>query len=111
MKEDRVVDLGQPGSISGDPLTAILRHGARKLLAQAIEAEVSAFIAGHAALRGEDGRRRVVRHGYLPEREIQTGIGPVAVRQPRVRDRGAAGDGGKIRFTSSILLLCLRRRK
>ena len=64
-REDRVVDLRQPGSISDDPLTAILRHGARELLAQAIEAEVTAFIEAHAALRGADGRRRVVCHALV----------------------------------------------
>jgi len=97
---------------SNDPLTEILRHGARELLAQAVEAEVSAFIEEHRDLRDGAGRRRVVRHGHLPAREIQTGIGPVGVRQPRVRDRGAAGDGGfRIRFTSSILPPYLRRAK
>ena len=111
MKEDRVVELRQPGSFSDDPLTEILRLGARELLAQAVEAEVSAFIEGHAGLCNEDGRRRVVRHGYLPEREIQTGIGPVAVRQPRVRDRGTDEAGGKIRFSSSILPPYLRRSR
>ena len=103
MSEDRVVELRQPGSFSDDPLTEILRLGARELLAQAVEAEVSAFIAEHGDLRGADGRRRVVRHGHLPAREIQTGIGPVAVRCPRVRDRGAGAAGAKIHFSSAIL--------
>ncbi len=89
MKEDTVVQLRQPGTFSEDPLTEILRLGARRLLAQAVEMEVTAFIEGHAELTDDAGRRRVVRHGYSPEREIQTGIGPVAVRCPRVRDRGA----------------------
>jgi putative transposase len=112
MREDKVVQLRQPGSFSEDPLTEVLRLGARDLLAQAVEAEVSSFIAAHVDLRGEDGRRRIVRHGYLPEREIQTGIGPVSVRRPRVRDRAAAGaDGAKIRFTSAILPPYLRRSK
>jgi putative transposase len=111
MSEDRVVELRQPGSFSDDPLTEILRLGARELLAQAVEAEVSAFIAEHGDLRGADGRRRVVRHGHLPAREIQTGIGPVAVRQPRVRDRGAGDGGAKIHFTSAILPPYLRRAK
>jgi transposase-like protein len=91
-------------------LTEVLRFGARQLLAQAVEAEVSAFIAAHADLRADDGRRRVVRHGHLPQREIQTGIGAVAVRQPRVRDRGAAG-AAKIHFSSAILPPYLRRSK
>jgi hypothetical protein len=68
----------------------VLRNGARALLAQAIEAEVADFLAQHVALKTATGLRRVVRHGHLPEREVMTGIGPVGVCQPRVRDRGAA---------------------
>ena len=73
-----------------DRLTEVLRDGARALLTQAVEAEVSEFLAATADLKTDDGCRRVVRHGHLPERQIMTGIGPVAVRQPRVRDREAA---------------------
>ncbi len=69
---------------------------------------VRAFVEGHADLTDEAGRRRIVRHGYLPEREIQTGIGPVAVRCPRERDRGAGEAGSRIRFTSQILPPYLR---
>ncbi len=111
MKEDTVVSLRQPGTFSDDPLTDVLRSGARRLLAQAIEAEVEAHIASHADLTDARGRRRVVRHGYLPEREIQTGIGAVAIKAPRVRDRDPAAAGGRIRFTSSILPPYLRRSK
>jgi putative transposase len=107
MPDDTVVALRQPGDFS-DPLTDILRHGARQLLAQAVEAEVTAFFAAHADLTSEDGRQRLVRHGHLPERTIQTGIGPVEVRQPRVRDRGAA-DGNHIRFSPTILPPYARR--
>ena len=111
MREDRVVQLRHPGPFSEDPLTAVLHAGARQLLAQAAEMEVAAFIAAHSHLSDGAGRRRVVRHGHLPEREIQTGIGPVAVRCPRVRDRGEASGGDKIRFTSAILPRYLRRSK
>jgi hypothetical protein len=76
--------LTQPGTFC-DPLTEVLRTGARALLAQAVEAEVTAFLDSHAEERTADGRRRVVRHGHLPEREIMTGIGPVAVRATRCR--------------------------
>ncbi len=103
MREDTVVQLRQPGTFSEDPLTEILRRGARRLLAQAVEMEVTAFVEGHADLTDEAGRRRIVRHGYLPEREVQTGIGPVAVRCPRARDRGAGETGPRISFTSRIL--------
>ena len=115
MKEDTVVAFRSPDDFQEDPLTEILRVGARALLAQAVEAEVAAFLDAHGSLVDGAGRRRVVRNGYLPEREIQTGVGAVKVRQPRVRDRGAPRDGGggalAIRFTSSILPPYLRRTK
>ena len=111
MKDDTVVAMRQPGSFSDDPLTDILRAGARQLLAQAIEAEVEGHISAHADLTDAQGRRRIVRHGHSPEREIQTGIGAVRVRSPRVRDRDPDAPGGRIRFTSSILPPYLRRAK
>ena len=111
MTEDTVVQFRQPGSFSDDPLTEVLRAGARQLLAQAVEAEVEAHIAAHADLLDEAGRRRVVRHGHLPERVVQTGIGAVPVRAPRARDRDPNGAGGRIRFSSSILPPYLRRAK
>ena len=80
MREDTVVQLRQPETFSEDPLTEILRLGARRLLGQAVEMEVTAFVEIHADLRDAAGRRRIVRHGHLPEREIQTGIGLVAAR-------------------------------
>ena len=89
MSKDNIIKLIQPGNVE-DQLTEILRHGARSLLAQAVEAEVADFLGKHADLKTTDGHQRVVRHGHLPEREVMTGIGPVAVRQPRVRDREAA---------------------
>ena len=109
MPNDNVVRLIQPGAFD-DQLTDVLRNGARALLAQAVEAEVAGFLAKHAECKTEDGRKRVVRHGHLPEREVMTGIGPVAVKQPRVRDRGAtADDPGRIRFSPAILppYICL----
>src|SRR3712207_8055138 len=88
-----VVPLRQPGE-ADDPLTAILRSGARRLLAQAVEAEAEAFLAEMKGTRLPDGRDRVVRHGHAPERLVQTGIGPVPVRRGEIRDRGAGGGGG-----------------
>jgi putative transposase len=88
VSDSNVVKLAQPGAFI-DSLTEILRSGARALLTQAVEAEVAEFLAKHADLKTETGRQRVVRHGHLPEREIMTGIGRVAVRQPRGRDREA----------------------
>ena len=101
-----------PGrSAQDDPLTEVLRLGARRLLGQAVEAEIAGFVEAYAHLTDSAGRRRIVRHGHLPEREIQTGIGPVAVRCPRVRDRGAGATGPRVRFTSRILPPYLRRAK
>ncbi len=101
MSNSTVVSLRQPDEID-DPLTAVLRSGARRLLARAIEAEADAFLATMKGERLPDGRERVVRHGHGPERQVQTGIGPVAVQRVRLRDRGA-GEGERIRFTSAIL--------
>ena len=111
MSNSNVVKLVQPGTFS-DQLTEVLRRGARCLLAQAVEAEVADFLGGHGELKTGDGRQRVVRHGHLPEREVLTGIGPVALRQPRVRDRAAAADDpDRIRFSSMILPPYMRRSK
>ena len=111
MKEiSNIVPLRQPGEID-DPLTNILRSGARQLLAQAVEAEAEIFLAAMKDLKLADGRDRVVRHGHGPTRTIQTGIGPVEVERAKIRDRGAASEGERIRFTSAILPLWARRTK
>ena len=78
-----VVPLRQLDAVD-DPLTAVLRDGARRLLAQAIEAEAEAFLATMKGVQLSDGRERVVRHGHGPERLVQTGIGPVAVRRVKL---------------------------
>jgi putative transposase len=108
--ETNVFQLAQPGTFT-DSLTEVLRHGARALLVRAIETEVAEFLGQHAELKTDDGRQRLVRHGHLPEREIMTGIGSVAVRQPRVRDRQPGHDGGRIRYTPTILPPYARRSK
>src|SRR5262245_59873612 len=76
-----------PLATSHDVLTDLLRAGAQQLLAQAIQAEVEVYLDAHSHLRDEAGRHQVVRNGYLPERTISTGVGPVGVKQPRVHDR------------------------
>ena len=106
----RVVPLRQSETID-DPLTAILRSGARRLLAQAVEVEAEAFLAAMRELRLADGRERLVRHGLGPERLIQTGIGPIAVQRVKLRDRGADAGGERIRFTSAILPRWARRTR
>jgi putative transposase len=115
--ESTVVPLRQPDAID-DPLTAVLQSGARRLLAQAVEAEAEAFLVAMKDRRLPDGRERVVRHGHGPERLVQTGIGPVAVRRVKLRDRGAGAgadagaDGGeRVRFTSALLPRWARRTR
>ena len=111
MEEDSVVALPRPGAgVMDDPLLALLREGARRMLMQVVEAEVEVFLAAHAALADAQGRRRLVRNGHAPERQLQTGIGPLEVRRPKVRDRGTEG-GEPIRFTSAVLPAYLRRTK
>ncbi|WP_264818281.1 transposase, partial [Acidomonas methanolica] len=95
-----------------DPLTGIARDGARQMLAMALKSEVDEFLALHSEERLADGRARVVRHGSGPERAIQTGIGPLTVARPKVRDR-APDDAGmdRIRFSSAILPKWARRTR
>jgi len=106
----KVVRLRQPDEID-DPLTDVLRVGARRLLAQAVELEADAFLAGMRDLKLPDGRDRLVRHGHGPERMIQTGIGPVAVSRVKIRDRGATTAAERVRFSSSILPKWARRTR
>ncbi len=106
-----ITPLHQPGSVE-DPLTEIARDGARRMLAAALRAEADAFVAQYAGETLPDGRQRVVRHGYGPERSIQTGIGALDVRRPKVRDRAADEPAEKkIRFSSAILPRWARRSK
>jgi putative transposase len=110
MSDNTVVPLRQPETID-DPLTAVLRNGARRLLAQAIEAEADAFLASMRGVQLPDGRDRLVRHGHGPERLVQTGIGAVAVQRVKLRDRGMTAAGERIRFTSAILPRWARRTR
>jgi putative transposase len=92
-----------------DVITEILRDGARRMLAEAIEAEVTTWIDAHAQLKDGEGRRQVVRNGHLPERTIQTGLGEIQVKQPRVQDRRPPEQREK--FTPAVLPPYLRRTK
>ncbi|WP_203236473.1 transposase, partial [Methylobacterium crusticola] len=105
-----IVRLRQPDEID-DPLIEVLRAGARRLLAHAVELEAEAFLAAMQDLRLPDGRARLVRHGHGPEREIQTGIGPVPVARVRIRDRGAASPEERISFSSTLLPRWARRTR
>lgn len=110
MSNSNLVELQKSRQEFEDQLTLLLREGAQRMLATAVEAEIEAFLARHANERNPAGLQRLVRNGYLPQREIQTGIGPVRVKMPRVRDRGGRA-GGRIRFRSKILPPYLRRTK
>jgi putative transposase len=98
-----------PSTTGQDILTDILREGARRMLAQAVEAEVAAWIDAHAHLKDDRGRRQVVRNGHLPERTIQTGLGEIAVQQPRVHDSRPPEEREK--FTPAVLPPYLRRTR
>ena len=101
--------IGFPVSSSRDVLSEVLRAGAQQMLATAIEAEVSAWIAEREHLKNEQGHRQVIRNGHLPKRQIITGVGPLEVEQPRVRDRRPAPE--REPFHSRILPPYLRKTK
>ncbi len=110
--QERTADTGGIQAESAkDVLTEILREGAHQMLATAVEAEVEAYIDQHADQRDAGGHRLVVRNGHKDQRQIQTGIGPVTVRQPRVDDRRLDENGERIRFASKILPPYLRKTK
>ena len=111
MSKDNVIDFKKPEPFVDDPLTDVLRTGARKLLTEALEAEIEGFLSQYRDLKDHQAHQRVVRNGYLPEREVQTGIGPVSVKVPRARDRQPDRGSGPIRFTSSLLPPYLRKTK
>ena len=108
MQKDNLVEYRNPGKALpvADALTEVLRRGAGELLQQAVEAEVAEVITRFQELKDERGRQRVVRNGHLPERRVQTGIGELPVKAPRVRDRA-----GELKFSSSILPRYLRRTR
>src|SRR5215831_20964257 len=107
MQEHTTIPFPHPQLTAADPLTEVLRQGAQRLLAQAIEVEVAMLLARDAERHEAEGRQAVVRNGSLPEREVQTGIGAVHGKVPRVRDRSGAGR----RFHSALLPPYSRRAK
>lgn len=107
MNESTLRVLSQPNTEGHDPLHALLRDGARELIAQAVEAELQVLLDQHVGAVLPDGRQAVVRNGYLPERTVQTGIGDVTVKVPKVRDRSGSG----IKFSSALLPPYLKRAK
>jgi len=111
MNKDNVIEFKKPEQFIDDPITDVLRTGARKLLIEALETEIEGFLSQHRDRRDDQNRQRVVRNGYLPQREIQTGIGPVSVKVPRARDRQPDNESEPIRFKSFLLPPYLRKTK
>jgi transposase-like protein len=109
MLEATTATIEFPSTGSKDVLTDILRDGAQRLLAVAVVAEADRWIEERKQHLDDHGHRQVVRNGYLPERTIQTGVGPIDVKQPRVRDRRAEGEREK--FSSAILPPYLRKTR
>ena len=99
MSNSNVIDLKDPVLLNGDPLTELLRQGAGKLIQAAIEDELQILLSSLTDRKIEGGRAAVVRNGYLPERELQTGIGPVTVSVPKIRSK----DGRPVTFHSALV--------
>ncbi len=104
MSDDNIIDLASQ-SAQFDPLNDLLQKGARQLIAQAVEAELTDLLDAHASRRTFEDKAAVVRNGYHPERQLQTGIGPVSVRIPKVRAR----DGKPVSFHSALVPPCVRK--
>jgi transposase-like protein len=107
MSKSKIIVFKTPGDISEDPLTELLRTGARQLIASAVEAELFGYLQQFATLKDEKGHQQIVRNGYLPERELQTGIGPVAVKVPKIRDKRKQG----AKFNSTLLPPYVRKTR
>ena len=106
MSKDNVISLEKPEE-NADLLTGLLRAGARELITQAVHAELTEFLARYEDVMDSLGRRQVVRNGYLPQREIMTGIGPVDIQVPKTRDKGGHG----LHFRSELLPPYIKRTK
>jgi len=107
MSKNKIIALKKPGEFAADPLTELLRSGARQLIVDAVEAELHELLNQYVDIKDQQGHRQIVRNGYLPEREIQTGIGPVKVKVPKIRDKSGQG----IKFNSALLPPYLRKTK
>jgi putative transposase len=109
MTNDNLIEFKTPATTETftDALTELVRSGAQQIIAQAVEAELQSFLSQYQNLKDEQGRKAVVRNGYLPERTVVTGEGEVAVQVPKVRDRTGSG----IKFNSSLLPPYLKRSR
>jgi transposase-like protein len=109
MDEGITSELKIEETSSKDLLERLVREGARNALQAALEEEVTLFLQRFAGFRDDRGHRRAVRNGYMPERTILSGIGPLEVRQPRVDDRRLRDSEGGQRFSSAILPRFMRK--
>jgi putative transposase len=109
MSQDNLIEFKTPETSESfsDALTELVRQGAKQIIAQAVEAEISEFLKQYQPLQDEQGRQAVVRNGYLPERTVMTGVGAVEVKVPKVRDRSGSG----IKFNSTLLPPYLKRSR
>lgn len=107
MNQNNVIEFKKPGSEAEDLLTDLLRNGAKKLIQEAVEAELESFLLQFSGERLDNGRQAIVRNGYLPERDLQTGVGAVPIRVPKVRDKRASKL--KIKFNSRLVPPYLRK--
>ena len=107
MTDNKIIALKKPGEFAADPLTELLRNGARDLIANAVEAELKELLSCYSNEVDRNGHKLIVRNGYLPEREIQTGIGAVTVKVPKIRDKSGRG----IKFNSTLLPPYIRKTK
>lgn len=106
MSKSTLHSIAQP-QVEGDLLHELIRSGARQIISAAVEAELAQLLEQYNDLKDARGRRAVVRNGYLPERTVQTGVGDVAVKVPKVRDRSGSG----VKFNSALLPPYLKRAK
>lgn len=104
MSNDKIVSLHTPAQ---DVLSELLKTGAKQLLAQAVQAELEELLNHHKDITLGDGRQAVVKNGHLPERTVQTGLGDIPVKVPKVRDRSGQG----IKFNSNLIPPYLKRAK
>ncbi len=109
MSQDNLIEFKtpEPSGTFRDALTELVRQGAKQIIAQAVEVEISEFLKQYQDLKDEQGRQTVVRNGYLPERSVMTGVGAVEVKVPKVRDRSSSG----IKFNSTLLPPYLKRSR
>lgn len=106
MRKSKVLEVqGQEQEV--DPLRELLRKGAGQLIYRAVEAEVQELLSEYSDRRTEDGKAGVVRNGYHPERELQTGVGPVTVQIPKIRSK----TGEPVTFHSALVPPYVRKTK